>query len=46
VLKPENATGNFIKIVQRIPVRIVIEDAPEEIQLLPGLSVKPSVKVK
>jgi membrane fusion protein, multidrug efflux system len=40
LLPPENATGNFIKIVQRVPVRLHVT-APKEIadRLLPGLSV-------
>ncbi|MEE4211086.1 MAG: HlyD family secretion protein [Parvularcula sp.] len=40
ILPPENATGNFTKIVQRIPVRIAI-DAPPEVRrlLVPGMSV-------
>jgi membrane fusion protein, multidrug efflux system len=40
VIPPENATGNFTKIVQRVPVRIVLEDAASELgKLRPGLSV-------
>lgn len=40
LLPPENATGNFTKIVQRVPVRIEIDGAPELMPLLrPGLSV-------
>jgi membrane fusion protein (multidrug efflux system) len=40
VLPPENATGNFTKIVQRVPVRIVLDDADGVLGLLrPGLSV-------
>jgi len=44
LLPPENATGNFIKIVQRVPVRLRVM-APQELadRLLPGLSVKVSV---
>ncbi|MDQ2779928.1 MAG: HlyD family secretion protein [Pseudomonadota bacterium] len=39
LLPPQNATGNFTKIVQRVPVRIHIDDAPEAGKvLLPGLS--------
>lgn len=41
---PENATGNFVKIVQRVPVKIVIDDPiPESVVLGPGLSVTPTV---
>jgi membrane fusion protein (multidrug efflux system) len=40
VIPPENATGNFTKIVQRVPVRIVLEDNDAELGTLrPGLSV-------
>ncbi len=43
VIPPENATGNFTKIVQRVPVRIEIEDSAEAANLRPGLSVVVSV---
>lgn len=44
---PENATGNFIKVVQRIPVKIVFDERfPELAKLGPGLSVVPTVTVK
>ena len=39
VIPPENATGNFTKIVQRVPVRIVLENDAAERTLRPGLSV-------
>jgi membrane fusion protein (multidrug efflux system) len=40
ILPPENATGNFTKIVQRVPVRIVLDDEDAKLGLLrPGLSV-------
>jgi membrane fusion protein, multidrug efflux system len=40
VIPPENATGNFTKIVQRVPVRILLEDQASELgKLRPGLSV-------
>lgn len=39
ILPPENATGNFTKIVQRVAVRIVLDDAPDTLTALrPGLS--------
>jgi len=44
VLRPDNATGNFTKVVQRIPVRISIDpDQPLSERLRPGLSVITSV---
>jgi membrane fusion protein (multidrug efflux system) len=44
VLPPENATGNFTKIVQRVPVRILLEgDAAQLGRLRPGLSVTADV---
>jgi membrane fusion protein (multidrug efflux system) len=45
LLPPENATGNFVKVVQRVPVKIVFDD-PADVLLGPGMSVVPSVKVK
>ncbi len=41
VLPPQNATGNFTKVVQRVPVRISLEDAPDTLQV--GLSVEAAV---
>jgi membrane fusion protein, multidrug efflux system len=43
VIPPENATGNFTKIVQRVPVRIKLEDDPSLRVLRPGLSTTVSV---
>lgn len=45
---PENAVGSFVKIVQRIPVKIVFtEDIdPKEYSIIPGMSVVPKIKVK
>jgi len=45
LLPPENATGNFVKVVQRVPVKIVF-DRPPGVYLGPGMSVVPSVKVR
>jgi len=47
-LPAENATGNYVKVTQRVPVKIVF-DHPEQLQRYavgPGMSVKPSVSVK
>jgi membrane fusion protein (multidrug efflux system) len=38
LLPPDNATGNFVKVVQRVPVRIVFTPLPRDIELRPGLS--------
>ena len=45
---PENAVGSFVKIVQRIPVKIVFDEAikKEEFNIVSGMSVVPKVKVK
>lgn len=44
VLKPDNATGNFTKVAQRIPVRIEVDpDQPVSASLLPGMSVEVAV---
>jgi membrane fusion protein (multidrug efflux system) len=42
----QNATGNFVKVTQRIPVRIAIDDPRSDMPLRPGMSVETSVKVK
>jgi membrane fusion protein, multidrug efflux system len=47
VIPPENATGNFTKIVQRVPVRIVLDDADATLgELRPGLSATVSVDTR
>lgn len=47
LLPPDNATGNFTKIVQRIPVKITIEpNDPLAGQLRPGMSVEPTISTK
>ena len=45
LLPAENATGNFVKIVQRVPVKIVF-DGPLDVLLGPGMSVVPTVRTK
>ena len=47
LLPPENATGNYVKVVQRVPVKIVFDPLPDPARfpLLPGLSVVPDVDV-
>nr|WP_067053432.1 HlyD family secretion protein [Mucilaginibacter sp. L294] len=47
LLPPDNATGNFVKVVQRIPVKIKITGSKEDIaKLRPGMSVDVSVNIK
>ncbi len=46
LLPPDNATGNFTKIVQRIPVKIVLDDARLANLLRAGMSVEPTVNTK
>ena len=47
LLPPENATGNYVKVVQRVPVKIVIDEAPDPQHVLgPGMSVVPEVRVR
>jgi len=47
LLPPENATGNYVKIVQRVPVKIVLEDGENrDRRLRPGMNVVPDVYLK
>jgi membrane fusion protein (multidrug efflux system) len=47
LLPPENATGNYVKVVQRVPVKIVFDELPQlGLPLGPGESVVPTVKVQ
>ena len=47
LLPPENATGNFVKVVQRLPVRIDIDpNQNDDHRLRPGMSVEPKVYVR
>ena len=43
---PENAVGSYVKIVQRIPVKILFTDDISNLNIIPGMSVVPVVKVK
>src|ERR1700739_1157837 len=45
LLPAQNATGNYVKIVQRVPVKIVMDDPPADVALGPGMSVVPTVRV-
>ena len=47
LLPPENATGNYVKVVQRVPVKLVLDQGQDtEHQLRPGMSVLVKVRVK
>jgi membrane fusion protein (multidrug efflux system) len=46
LLPPDNATGNFTKVVQRVPVRVKLDDVPPDLMLLPGLSVELTVNTR
>jgi membrane fusion protein (multidrug efflux system) len=47
LLPPDNATGNFTKIVQRIPVKIALDpDNSSPVELRPGMSVIPTIETK
>lgn len=47
LLPPENAVGNYVKVVQRVPVKIIFDEPlPASLDIAPGMSVLPSVKVK
>lgn len=44
---PQNATGNYVKVIQRLPVKILFDEPPEdELLLVPGMSVVPKVRVR
>jgi membrane fusion protein, multidrug efflux system len=45
LLPAENATGNWVKIVQRVPVKIVMDQPPSDVALGPGMSTEVSVRV-
>jgi membrane fusion protein (multidrug efflux system) len=45
LLPAQNATGNYVKIVQRVPVKIVMDNPPADVALGPGMSVAPTVRI-
>jgi membrane fusion protein, multidrug efflux system len=45
LLPAQNATGNYVKIVQRVPVKLVMDNPPKDVALGPGMSVVPTVRV-
>jgi membrane fusion protein, multidrug efflux system len=46
LLPAENATGNFVKVVQRVPVKLIMDNPPTDVALGPGMSVVPTVRVQ
>jgi membrane fusion protein (multidrug efflux system) len=46
LLPAENATGNYVKVVQRVPVKIVFDETVADLGLVPGMSVVPTVHLK
>ncbi|MGJ4928462.1 HlyD family secretion protein [Bradyrhizobium sp. HKCCYLS2038] len=46
LLPAENATGNYVKVVQRVPVKITIDDWPADLPVGPGMSVVPWTRVR
>jgi membrane fusion protein (multidrug efflux system) len=46
VLPPENATGNYVKVVQRVPVKILMDRRTGGCVLGPGMSAEPTVRVR
>jgi membrane fusion protein (multidrug efflux system) len=46
LLPPDNATGNFTKVVQRVPVKIALDDSTLTSQLRPGISAAVTVRTK
>jgi len=46
LLPAQNATGNYVKVTQRIPVKIVVEEWPKDVAIGPGMSIVPTVTVR
>jgi membrane fusion protein, multidrug efflux system len=46
LLPAENATGNYVKVVQRVPVKIVVDRWPTDVSIGPGMSVVPTATVR
>jgi len=46
LLPAENATGNYVKVVQRVPVKITVDNWPEDLPIGPGMSVVPWTRVR
>jgi membrane fusion protein (multidrug efflux system) len=46
LLPAQNATGNYVKVVQRVPVKLVFDRLPDDVTIGPGMSVVPKVRVR
>ena len=46
LLPAENATGNYVKVTQRVPVKIEVDEWPKDVSIGPGMSVVPTVTVR
>ncbi|AYD01596.1 HlyD family secretion protein [Neorhizobium sp. NCHU2750] len=46
LLPAENATGNYVKVTQRVPVKIAVDQWPKDVSIGPGMSVVPTVTVR
>lgn len=46
LLPAQNATGNYVKVVQRVPVKLVFDGLPDDVAIGPGMSVVPRVRVR
>ncbi len=46
LLPAQNATGNYVKVTQRIPVKIVVREWPQDVAIGPGMSVVPTIRVR
>ena len=46
LLPAQNATGNYVKVTQRIPVKIVVREWPQDVSIGPGMSVVPTIRVR
>lgn len=44
LIPPDNATGNFVRVVQRVPIKIRLTTVPPEVRLVPGLSARISIR--
>lgn len=46
LLPAENATGNYVKVTQRVPVKVTVDEWPSDVSIGPGMSVIPTVTVR